>query len=363
MKIAITGTRGIPNHYGGFEQFVMQFSARLVDAGHEVIVYNPHGHPYKDNTYRGVKIIRKWLPEMMFKAASNYLFDRSSLRDAAQRDVDIILECGYASAAPWYRWLRKKGAKLITHMDGMEWQRAKWNLITKKVFRKAERTAVKYSDALVCDNPVVADYYRNMYSVSPEMIPYGAVIPENWNENSLIKMGLEAGTFYLIVARLEPENNIRLIIKGFLVSNIKESLVIVGDYTRKFGHKIFKEFGSNPKIRFLGGIYDHDVLDNIRHYSKAILHGHSVGGTNPSLLEGMAAGALIIAHNNPYNKWVLGENALFFSSKEDVKVLLEGIDQEKKTGTEMIDNNLSRIRSEFQWSKIVTSYLELFNRL
>ena len=363
MKLAITGTRGVPNHYGGFEQFVMQFSTRLVDAGHEVVVYNPHGHPYKDNTYKGVEIIRKWLPEKMFKAMSNYVFDRSCLRDAYQRKVDIILECGYASAAPWYRWLRRKGVKLITHMDGMEWQRAKWNLITKKIIRKTESIAVKYSDALVCDNPVVADYYRKMYSVSPEMIPYGAVIPEKWNENSLIKVGLEAGTFYLIVARLEPENNIRIIIEGFLASNIRESLVIVGDYTRKSGSKLFKEFGGNPKIRFLGGIYDQDVLDNIRHYSKALFHGHSVGGTNPSLLEAMAAGSLIMAHDNPFNRWVLDKNAAYFNNQQELRNHIAGIDKLRQSADAWIPDNLARIESDFQWDSIVSQYEELFLRL
>ena len=138
------------------------------------------------------------------------------------------------------------------------------------------------------------------------MIPYGAEIRENWDEAVLRDAEIEPGAYYLLVARLEPENNIKMIIKGYLASRAEETLVIVGDYSGKYGRSVFREFGNNTSIKFMGGIFDQRFLDHMRHYSKAVFHGHSVGGTNPSLLEAMAAGAFLIAHENPYNRWVLG---------------------------------------------------------
>jgi hypothetical protein len=131
MKIAITGTKGIPNHYGGFEQFVEFLSVGLVSRGHEVIVYNPTFHPYKNTVYKGVQIVYKPNPENIIGPAANILYDFLCLRDAIRRKSDVILECGYASAVPALSLLRHRGVKMITHLDGMEWKRPKWTQLTR----------------------------------------------------------------------------------------------------------------------------------------------------------------------------------------------------------------------------------------
>jgi len=363
MKISITGIRGIPNRYGGFEQFSTQLAVGLSRLGHDVMVYNPHYHSYGKGDYQGVKIIHMRSLEKTIGAGANYLYDLKCLKDAIRKNSDVILECGYASAAPWYPILRRGTTKLVTHMDGMEWQRGKWGRFTKKMMLRAEGTAIKHSDIILCDNPEIADYYRNTYSVNPVMIPYGAETREDWKEGVLIEMGLKPDSFYLLVARLEPENNIRMIIEGFLASTVKGSLVIVGDCSGKYGQSIFRKYGADNRLKFLGGVFDPSVLDHLRHYSAAVFHGHSAGGTNPSLLEAMAAGAFIIAHNNPCNKWVLGENAVYFHSADDLKQLVEKLHELEPSGKDMIHNNLDRINKDFQWDSIVRQYEELFIQL
>lgn len=381
MKIAITGTRGIPNHYGGFEQFAMQLSRKLVALGHTVMIYNPRRHPYKDSTYQGVNIVHKRLAENFLGSGGNLLYDFRCLQHAIHKKPDVILECGYASAAPWYPFLKRKGVKLVTHMDGMEWRREKWGRGIRKMFRRAERIALKYSDGIVCDHPRIADYYLEQYGFRPEMIPYGADIKEKWDAGMLnhidataghgLSTWMEAnghavikpGAYYLLVARMEPENNVRMIIEGFLASGTVEPLFVIGDHSGKYGRRIIREFGSQERIRFSGGLFDPDLLDHLRHFSKAVFHGHSAGGTNPSLLEAMAAGSLIIAHDNVYNKWVLGENAAYFCSEQELGGLLSGIDRIQQNSGRWTHNNLSRIRDEFQWDVVTRQYEKLFANL
>jgi glycosyltransferase involved in cell wall biosynthesis len=285
------------------------------------------------------------------------------MQDAIRLEADIVLECGYASAAPWYPFLRRRRIKLVTHMDGMEWQRAKWNKPGRFLFRRAESMAVRYSDAIVCDHPEIAGYYTRNYRVYPEIIPYGADLGSDWDSACLRPLNLEEGSYFLLTARLEPENNIRMIVEGFLAAKIPETLVIVGAYSGNYGKALHRRYASYPNIRFIGALYDVARLDSIRHYSKAVFHGHSVGGTNPSLLEAMASAVPIVSHDNVYNRWVLGGNALFFSSSGQISQLLDRIDTMKDAMEEMVQANLNRISREFQWEVVVLRYQESFEKL
>jgi len=318
MKIAITGTRGIPNRYGGFEQFAEQLSSRLVKRGHNVWVYNPSFHPVLSDEYNKVKIIRKLSPEKYFGPASNYLYDFLCLRDALQRKADIILECGYATATPAIRVLNFKKTLLLINPDGMEWERPKWNQLTRKIIQISEKTAVRLAHRLICDNPEIISYYKEKYSIDPIYIPYGAEIFENPDERVLKDFNILPSEYFLLVSRFEPANNLGMVIKGFLNSGCEKKLLIVGDPQNGFGRKLVKEFGSKANVIFTKDIFDQSILNNLRYFSKAYFHGHSAGGTNPSLLEAMAAGSLIISHDNKFNRYILKENALYFKNENDI---------------------------------------------
>jgi glycosyltransferase involved in cell wall biosynthesis len=252
--------------------------------------------------------------------------------------------------------LNLKKSRLITQMDGMEWKRAKWGKQIRSIIRKSIVKTIKYSDAMVCDHPEILKFYAMNYGLQPVYIPYGAEIIEAGDKAVLEAFKLEAGHYYLVIARLEPENNIRNILLGYMAAELDEPLIVVGDHGTKYGKQIMREFRDRQQIIFAGGIYHEESLDNLRHYSKALIQGHSVGGTNPSLLEAMAAGALIIAHDNPFNRYILEEDSLYFETRDGLTVSLRELENSLPSSPEMIMNNQEKIRKDYQWEDIIKRY-------
>lgn len=368
MKIAFISTRGIPNNYGGFEQFAEYISVGLVRRGHEVVVYSPHFHPYREPDYKGVRIKHIYSPEKwMGSSVGSFFYDFLSLRDALKKEkFDIIYEASYTSIVPAYIWFNVKRIKyplFTTNMDGLEYKRTKFNKWVQKFVFWEERMAVKHSHYLIADNMGIRDYYKEKYGKESKFLAYGADVHEDYDVDVLKEYGLEAGGYFIVVARLEPENNLFMAIEGYLASNQygKHPLVVVGKTNTPYGKYLMERYGRDRNIRFVGGIYDFRKLNSIRHYSYAYFHGHSVGGTNPSLLEAMASGCFILAHDNIFNRAVLGENALYYGSTDAATEMLDGIDQavsaHKKEYTE---RNLEVIRRDYSWEKLVDEHEEYF---
>jgi glycosyltransferase involved in cell wall biosynthesis len=363
MKIFITGTKGIPNQYGGFEQFVQQISPRLVARSHEVSVYNPSFHPFRENSYGKVNIIRKFSPENTIGGAANYLYDYLCIRDAIKHKADIILECGYASPAPAYRLLNFRNSKIITHLDGFEWQRSKWSGFVRKIIKKSEYTAVRLSHGLICDHSLIRQYFRDNYPADPACIPYGSDTNKSHDQRFLEPYAVAPGGYYLVIARLEPENNIHTIIDGFLRTGHGSKLLIIGNSSNSYSHRLRKKYLNTEQIILQPGIYDESILGSLRHYSKAYFHGHSVGGTNPSLLEAMASEAMIIAHDNPFNRYILQGNAQYFTSSDDIARILGSEHEWISKKAEWVENNKRLIAENYQWDKVADLYEELFRRV
>lgn len=357
MRIAILGTRGVPNHYGGFEQFAEFFSVYLAQKGHDVFVYNSHDHPYQEKTFQGVNILHQYDPEYKIGTAGQFIYDLNCILDSRKRNFDIILQLGYTSSSVWYFLLPKKPL-LITNMDGLEWKRTKYSKLVQKVLLFAEKLAVKSSDYLVADSLGIQKYLFEKYGKESTYIAYGANTFDNPNESLIAKYNVEKYHFNMILARLEPENNIETILDGVVLSDDKTTMLVIGNHNTKFGNYLKEKFRSSSNIRFVGAVYNLEHLDNLRWYSNLYFHGHSVGGTNPSLLEAMASKALIIAHDNDFNKAILKENAYYFSNSEDVKKLT--LQVKKNDNLHIIQNNHTAIAAEFNWDKINGEYLHLF---
>ena len=371
MKIAFISTRGIPNNYGGFEQFAEYISVGLVQRGHEVVVYSPHFHPYQEDTYKGVRIKHIYSPEhWMGSSVGSFFYDFASLRDALKKEnFDIIYEAGYTSIVPAYIWFNVKKISypiFTTNMDGLEYKRSKFNKWVQKFLFWEEKMTVKHSHYLVADNMGIHDYYQEKYGKESKFLAYGADIHDDYKVEYLKDLNLVPHNYYLLVARLEPENNIRMAIEGYLASseNGKRPLIIVGKTNTPHGKELVKEFGNEPHVHFVGGIYDFNKLNSIRYFSYAYFHGHSVGGTNPSLLEAKATNCFIWANDNIFNKAVLGENALYYQSASDVKQLLEQADESVRTYKDrFIENNLTIIREQYSWKRLVDQHEEYFYEL
>ena len=368
MKIAFVSTRGIPNNYGGFEQFAEYISVGLAQRGHDVTVYSPHYHPYQDNEYKGVKIKHIYSPELwMGGSVGSFFYDYACLKDALKKEnFDIIYEAGYTSIIPAYIRFNVKNIRrpiFTTNMDGLEYKRTKFNKWVQKFVFWEERMAVKHSHYLIADNMGIHDYYKEKYGKESKFLAYGANIYDNYSENYLKEYDLKAGEYLLLVARLEPENNIDMAIEGYIRSEQygKIPLLVVGKTNTPYGKYLVKTYGKHECVRFMGGIYDFDKLNSIRHYSYAYFHGHSVGGTNPSLLEAMASDCFILSHDNIFNRSVLGDNAVYYSNTEQVVEILNNLDatvaQYKKLYTE---RNLEVIRNEYSWEKLVDEHEKYF---
>ena len=362
MKIAILGTRGIPNNYGGFEQCAEYLSVGLVGKGHDVSIYNPNFHPYKESSFKKVKIIRKANPQQYFgNSVSNFIYDYFCLKDAVKRDFDIILELGLITSSLSIIFCRHRGKVIVTNLDGLEWKRSKWNKIVQKITKTLEKYGVMFSDYLIADNIGMQKYIWEEYSRESELIAYGTENNKEPNPNCLKEYGLERNTYLLSIARLEPENNLEMMFDAYVKSEISNPYFVVGNHLTSHGD-FLKDKYRDSGILFLGGIFNKDHLDNIRFYSKYYLHGHSVGGTNPSLLEAMATKTFILSHDNRFNKSVIEENAFYFSNSEELVSLLknENLTNQKET---FALNNLKKIDSVYRWAIVVPQYESYFKRI
>ncbi len=357
MNIGILGTRGIPNAYGGFEQFAQYLAKGLVEKGHTVFVYSSSSHPYQESTWNGVHIIHCNDPENKIGKAGQFIYDYNCLQDARKRDLDILLQLGYTSSSVWYRFWPKKTITIV-NMDGLEWKRAKYNKLTQKFLQWAERLAARHGDVLIADSIGIQDYIQTKYKKEAVYIPYGADIPESFSDSYLADFSLQANQYYLLVARMEPENNIELVIRGYLESGHHYPLIILGNTQNKYGQFLFKKYASTS-VRFPGGIYDYALINSLRHFSALYFHGHSVGGTNPSLLEAMACRCNIAAHDNEFNRAILIDDAFFFSTSQDIKNIINNL----VTGVDIADRielNLEKIKKVYNWEKVINDYETIF---
>lgn len=362
MKIAILGTRGIPNEYSGFEQCAELVSVGLVKRGHEVTVYNSHLHSYKKKEFKGVKIIHKYSPEKLVGAAANFYYDYICLRDASKRDFDIILELGYASVAPFLTTFQSK-AKIAVNMDGLEWKRSKWSPRVRQLMKDLEKMAVRKADFLIADNLGIQNYLQRTYNAESFFVPYSTNVFSDPDPAILKSYDLVPNSYHLLVARLEPENNTEMIIKGFLNSNSTKNLIIVGNTNTKFGKYLKQTYSQHPNIAFPGGIFNRNHLDNVRYYSCLYFHGHCVGGTNPSLLEAMASNTLILGHDNEFNRNVLGNENYYFNDENSITALLNEEDELIKSKEKETERYLNLIEQHYSDDVIITQYEEIFNAI
>ena len=371
MKIAFISTRGIPNNYGGFEQFAEYISVGLAQRGHEVVVYSPKFHPYQEDTYKGVRLKHIYSPETwMGSSVGSFFYDFASLCDALKKeDFDIIYEAGYTSIIPAYIWFnvrKRKRPIFTTNMDGLENKRSKFSPMVRRFLDWEEKMAVKYSHYLIADNMGIHDYYKEKYDKESKFLAYGADIHDVFYADYLKEFGVQPEEYYILIARLEPENNIVMAIEGYLHSkeNGRRPLIVVGKTNTPHGKELVEKYGNEKNVRFVGGIYDFKKLDSVRHFSKAYFHGHSVGGTNPSLLEAMAAGCFIFAHDNIFNRAVLEENAFYYPSADKVAEYLNRIDtMAEESKIQYTANNIEVIRNEYSWEHLVDEHEKYFQWL
>jgi glycosyltransferase involved in cell wall biosynthesis len=268
---------------------------------------------------------------------------------------------GFTSSSAW-GWFYPDQSTLIFNMDGLEWKRTKYSKPVQKFLLLAEKLAVRFSHFYIADSVVIQSYLQSKYSIASEHIPYGAEIHYTEEESLLQEYGVEKYEYYILMARMAAENNIEMILDGFHASNSTKKFLVVGSVDNKAGRQLVQKFKNDERIVFTGGIYNHpQKIHSLKIYSNLYFHGHSVGGTNPSLLEAMASRSLVAAHDNPFNRAVLQQDAYYFSSFHEVKEIIENTHRNGHE-TAMIDNNLKKIKDQFNWDNVINKYEDFLQR-
>lgn len=353
MKFAILGTRGIPNYYGGFEQFAEYLSVGLVERGHEVTVYNGHSHPYQKKQFANVRIKHIYDPEEIVGTAGQFVYDFLCILDTRKENYDVILQLGYTSSSIFFD-LHPSHSIVVTNMDGLEWKRTKYSKKVQKFLQWAESLAVKKSDYLISDSIGIQNYLQNKYEKDSTYIPYGSYVITEYDKAVCFEFNVSVFQYDILIARLEPENSIEVILDGVVQSKSTRKFLVIGKYETNYGKYLTSKFSDESRIVFVGGVYDKRKLDSLRCFSNLYFHGHTVGGTNPSLLEAMGSNALICAHDNEFNSSILGSDALFFKDSNEVTRVIETV--EKNTYLKSIDHNMKKIEDVYEWNSIISQY-------
>ena len=349
--MAILGCRGIPARYGGFETFADHLSRGLVSAGVDVTVYAEGEGP--DISYDEVRV--RYVTPLNLGPASVIAYDVQCLWHA-RKSFDVVYMLGYGAA--WGCVIPKLwGTRIWMNMDGLEWARSMWHPVVRVYLRWMERVMSVVSDHVLADADAIKVHYDKQYpSGAPcTFIPYGAhgVSPDRMAER-LARLDLTVDGYFLIVARMEPENHILEIMEAHRQWGGPHPLVIVGDHT---GHNDYcrrlRECHA-PSVRFLGAIYDPGELAALRGGALAYIHGHSVGGTNPSLLEAMWFGSVVIAHDNAFNREVLGGSGLFFDSISSLVTAIQDVhDMNMAARTRLKASTQAVVNQKYQWSGVI----------
>ena len=324
LKLRILGTRGIPAHHGGFETFAESFAQYMIERGHEVTVYcqTTDHHEVREDYWRGVNRVFLYGSE---SPAGTILFDLKSALHAVRRD-GLILTLGYNTAV-FSLLYSLTGRPSLMNMDGLEWMREKWSGPERLWLRLNELAGAHLSTHLVADHPEIGKHLESL--VSPDkvtVIPYGADVSPTSHPGLIEKLGCKPYSYGLCIARPEPENSILQIVSAFSKQSRGYPLLVLGRFKPEENtyHRDVIEAAS-AEVIFPGAIYEKDLVRALRQFASFYVHGHQVGGTNPSLVEALAAGNAVIAHRNRFNLWTAGPQAKYFESEPELEELLRDL--------------------------------------
>ncbi|ACO77837.1 hypothetical protein AvCA_16220 [Azotobacter vinelandii CA] len=358
-KLNILGTRGVPAAYGGFETFAERLSLFLVDKGWEVTVYcqSCGRGSLSESFWKGIRRVE--IPVRRDDGLGSMMFDWKATHHALSQE-GIFLTLGYNTAI-FNLLQRLKGQTNIINMDGIEWRRAKWGRSAKAWFWMNEYAACRIGNHLVADHPVIKEHL--IARARPEkitVIPYGADEVLDADSRQLASYGVEPGHFSVVIARPEPENSLLEIVRAFSRTERGHKLLVLGDLKpeRNPFHRSVMSAASDEVI-FPGAIYELFIVQALRFFSRFYLHGHRVGGTNPSLVEALGAGCAIIAYDNPFNRWVAGSGAAYFGDEAACADLLDELLTDETSVRNMRAASRERFRAGYKWSDVLNEYERL----
>jgi glycosyltransferase involved in cell wall biosynthesis len=360
MRIAMVGTRGVPARYGGFETAVEEVGRRLADRGHRVVVYcrTLGRDDERPERHLGMELVH--LPAARKRSLETLSHSALSIAHllAHRTDAAIVFN---AANAPLLPALRVARIPVATHVDGLEWKRAKWGPAGQRYYRLAESMAVRWSDTLIADAQGIADYYRHEFAAPTTLLTYGAPLIGP-GDDRLAELGLEPGGFHLVVARFEPENHVDVIVEGYVRSAASKPLVVVGSAPYSDAYTAQVHAAADGRVRFLGGVWDQEQLNQLYAHAYTYLHGHSVGGTNPSLLRAIGTGASVLAYDVDFNREVVADAGRYFLSPADVAALVDAAEADPES-VQFRGVRARELAKNYDWDDIAVGYEDLALRL
>lgn len=367
--LRILGTRGVPAAHGGFETFAEHLALYLVQRGWRVTVYGQEqgSGPWVHDEWQGVQRVR--IPVASTGPAGTIVFDWKATRHAA-RSPGLCLTLGYNTAL-FCALLRLARVPNLINMDGIEWQRAKWGPLAKAWFWLNEHLGSRLGNHLVADHPEIARHLgRAAPAAKITMIPYGADALADLPAAPVQALGLEPGRYLSLIARPEPENSVLEVVQAFSRRPRGLKLAVLGAYHDSHPYHRAVRAAAGPEVCFLGAIYDKPVVQALRLHSLAYVHGHQVGGTNPSLVEALGAGNAVIAHDNRFNRWVLGAGeghgaggaGCYFNSADALDALLNTLLQDPPRLASLRAAARQRFEAAFTWPRVLAAYEALLRR-
>ena len=376
LRVAVIGTRGYPSFYGGFETAVRRLAPALADAGWEVTVYgraggsaddavrstgpaSPHGTGGRDG--RDPRIVRRVTRGLETRSLSTLTHGLTAVVDAAWRRPDVVLVMNCANGF-WLPLLRARGVPTLVNVDGIEWERAKWGRLARLIFRLGAVATARWADRIVCDAREIARRWREDFGVDGVFVPYGADEPLA----DPVESGLEAGRYALLVARFVPENTVDEFVEAAERIAERHDVVFVGSsgYGGALDRRVAELAERSPRVRHLGHLRDDRRLHALWRNAGAYFHGHSVGGTNPALVQAMMCGAPIVARDTVYNREVLGDAAVFVPPEPGaiaagVLTVLDDAGLARRIG----DAARRRARERYGWRQVCSAYETELRRL
>jgi glycosyltransferase involved in cell wall biosynthesis len=363
--LRILGTRGLPAAHGGFETFAEHLALHLVGRGWRVVVYGQEdgSGPVIEDLWQGVERVR--IPVARSGPAGTIAFDWLATRHAARQARgrhEVCLTLGYNTAV-FCALLRLAGVPNVINMDGIEWHRAKWGALPRAWFWLNDWAGCWLGNHLVADHPEIA---RHLQRAAPAdkitTIPYGADAPGPLPDNAVLALGLQPGRYLTLIARPEPENSVLEAVQGFSRHPRGIQLAVLGHYSDDNAYHRAVRAAASAEVLFVGAIYDKPVVQALRQHSLAYVHGHQVGGTNPSLVEALGAGNAVLAQDNRFNRWVAGDAACYFTGTDGFAALADSLLPDTAALAALRAHAVQRYRQAFTWAQVLADYETLLRR-
>jgi glycosyltransferase involved in cell wall biosynthesis len=354
-SVSIIGTRGYPSYYGGFETAVRKLAPYLVEEGWDVTVYGRPGSTREDDPDRDLRVTTRVTRGLETKSLSTLTYGLTAIIDAVRRKPDVALIMNVANGF-WLPLLKLRGIPTLVNVDGIEWERAKWGRLAKLVFRSGAKTTAWWANHLVFDALEIGRRWKTEFGREGTFIPYGG---DSSSENLPLEEGLTRRQYVLMVARFVPENTVLEFIDAAEEISASHDVVIVGSsgYGGDIDDRVAALADANSRVHWLGHVSDDRRLHGLWQHAGAYFHGHSVGGTNPALVQAMMLGAPIVARDTVYNREVLSEAGHFAApTRSSIVESVLAVLTDDLTQQSLSQAARERANEHYSWAAVASAY-------